>query len=61
MLDLRKPIAILFLLLGALLAGYGILFPDVHAEISPGFNVDLAWGAALGVFGGVLGVLSRKS
>jgi hypothetical protein len=59
-LDLRKPIAALFVLLGSLLIGYGVAFPAAHADIEPGFNVNLTWGIAMIVFAAVLLALSRK-
>jgi hypothetical protein len=60
-LDLRKPIAVLFLLLGALLAGYGIAFPGAHAEVVTRFNVNLIWGAAMITFAGLLFGLSLRA
>src|SRR5690349_11538448 len=60
-LDLRKPVAVLFLLLGALLAAYGIAFPGAHAEVVTGFNVNLIWGAAMITFAGLLFGLSLRA
>ena len=60
MLDLRKPVAILFFILGSLLAGYGLAFPSTRAEIAPGFNVNLIWGAALIGFAALLLALSLR-
>jgi hypothetical protein len=60
-LDLRKPIAALFVLLGALLAGYGAAFPGAHADITTEFNVNLTWGLSMIVFAALLLALSRKS
>ena len=60
-LDLRKPIAALFVLLGSLLAGYGVAFPGAHADIAPDFNVNLVWGIAMIVFAALLLALSRRS
>jgi hypothetical protein len=60
-LDLRKPVAVLFLLLGSLLAGYGVAFPDAHAEVVAKFNVNLIWGAAMIAFAGLLLGLSARA
>jgi hypothetical protein len=57
-LDLRKPVAVLFLLLGGLLAGFGLLSPGTRAEIDPGFNVNLVWGMGMMVFAAVLLIFS---
>ena len=50
-LDIRLPIGLMFAVLGALLAGYG-LFGDksVYAQ-SLGININLIWGAVLLMFG----------
>jgi high-affinity Fe2+/Pb2+ permease len=48
-LDIRWPIGLMFTLIGALLAGYGVYN---HAEsFSLGININLIWGAVLLVFG----------
>lgn len=50
-LDLRKSLAVFFLLLGLLLTGYGLLFPGVRPQVDPGFNVNLIWGLSMDCFG----------
>jgi hypothetical protein len=51
-LDLRWPIGLMFMLLGALLAVYGIATGgDAMYGRSLGYNVNLIWGAVLWVFG----------
>jgi hypothetical protein len=54
-LDIRTPIGLMFSLFGLLLAGYGLLTSgsDIYQR-SLGLNVNLAWGAVLLVFGGVM-------
>jgi hypothetical protein len=54
-LDIRTPIGLMFGLFGLLLAGYGLLTSgsDIYQR-SLGLNVNLAWGAVLLVFGGVM-------
>ncbi len=52
-LDIRLPIGTLLLLMGALLAGYGLLAdPGVYAR-SLGINVNLWWGVVMLVLGGL--------
>jgi hypothetical protein len=60
-LDLRKPVAVLFLLLGSLLVGYGLAFPGAHAEVVAKFNVNLIWGAAMIAFAGLFLSLSARA
>jgi multisubunit Na+/H+ antiporter MnhG subunit len=50
-LDIRIPIGSLFVLLGALLAGYGLLSNPAIYRRSLGIDVNLWWGIALLVFG----------
>jgi multisubunit Na+/H+ antiporter MnhG subunit len=50
-LDIRIPIGSLFVILGALLAGYGLVSSPAIYQRSLGINVNLWWGAALLVFG----------
>jgi len=60
-LDLRKSLGVLFLLLGLLIAGYGLIFPDVHAEVISSFNINAVWGSIMALFGVILLVISYKS
>ena len=50
-LDIRIPIGSLFVILGALLAGYGVVSSPAIYQRSLGINVNLWWGGALLVFG----------
>lgn len=50
-LDIRLPIGMLFTLVGAVLAGYGMLGDPAIYQRSLGFNVNLWWGLVLLVFG----------
>ena len=46
-LDIRWPMGLLFLLLGAILAGYGVLSdPAIYAR-SLGLNINLWWGLVM--------------
>jgi hypothetical protein len=61
MLDIRLPIGLLFLVVGALLCGYGLVAdPAVYAR-SLGINVNLDWGFVLLAFGATMLYLSRSS
>lgn len=61
MLDVRKPVAVLFLVMGGLLALFGIMSPGTSAEVTAGFNVNLVWGVALMLFAAVLFLISFVS
>jgi len=59
--DLRRPIGILFTLLGAILVVYALAYPDVRAPLDPGTNVNLWCGVTLLLFGGCLLWLSFRA
>ena len=50
-LDIRIPIGSLFVILGALLGGYGLFSNPAIYQRSLGININLWWGGALLVFG----------
>lgn len=50
-LDIRIPIGSLFVILGALLVGYGLLSNRAIYQRSLGVDINLWWGGALLVFG----------
>ena len=52
-MDLRLPVGVLFLVLGALLAGYGAV-TNAQAGAGPKVNVNLIWGAAMLVCGALM-------
>ena len=58
-MDLRYPIGLMFSVLGVLLAGYGLLRPDLHAPLAT-INVNLYSGLSMLVFGGVMLWLARR-
>jgi hypothetical protein len=53
--DVRLPIGLLFLAIGLLVGGYGVLGP---ATLSAGVNIDLIWGGVMAVFGALMLVLA---
>jgi hypothetical protein len=61
MLDLRYPMGMMFALVGAVLAVYGLATygNKMYDEHSLGLNVNLVWGAALLGFGLIMVALAR--
>jgi hypothetical protein len=60
-LDIRLPIGMMFSLLGALLAIYGLATnSDAMYQASLGLNINLVWGRVLFVFGAVMLALALK-
>jgi len=68
-LDVRWPLGLLFVLLGALLLGYGLLLEPTQATAftgePPGMQVaadviNMTWGAVLLLFGAVVLYLARR-
>ena len=55
-MDIRLPLGLLFAVLGALLAGFGLttISSRMYAEHSLGINVNLWSGLGMLVFGGAL-------
>lgn len=62
-MDLRTPIGALFVMLGVILAGYGIATngdATMYAR-SAGLNVNLIWGAVMWLFGALFLLLARRA
>lgn len=59
LLDIRTPIGMMFLVVGAILTTYGAV-SDPAAYARAGVNINLWWGLALLVFGGTMFALGRK-
>ena len=64
-LDIRLPIGMMFTLIGALLAisGYLTKADTAMYQCSLGININLVWGLALFLFGGImlfLALLGRR-
>ena len=53
-LDIRLPIGLMFLILGVLLAGWGLVSDEAIYERSLGININLIWGTILIAFSVVL-------
>jgi hypothetical protein len=60
-LDIRYPIAYLFLVIGAVLVVYGMTSdPSIYAAHSLGININVWWGGTQMVFGAVMLVLAKQ-
>ena len=60
MLDLRLPTGLFFSILGVILAGLGILAPDMRAPLTD-INVNLYSGLSMLVFGAFLLLMARRA
>jgi hypothetical protein len=62
-LDLRYPIGGLFVLLGVILAGYGVATAgdDAMYARATGVNVNLWWGLIMAGFGALMLGLARRA
>jgi hypothetical protein len=58
LLDIRTPIGLMFLVLGAILATYGAV-SNPSAWARAGININLWWGLVLLIFGGTMWALGR--
>jgi hypothetical protein len=59
-IDIRLPLGVLFLLLGAVLVAYGAASDASLYEQSLGINVNVYWGVVLLAFGALMFALSRR-
>ena len=58
--DIRLPIGLLFLVIGLLLVGLGLVGDPVHLKtVALGVNVDLVWGAVMVLFALAMLALTR--
>lgn len=61
-LDVRLPMGLLFLILGLVLIGYGLIAdPAIYARHSLGQNVNLLWGAIFALFGAAMLALAARA
>ncbi|HZZ20823.1 MAG TPA: hypothetical protein VFE25_15725 [Opitutaceae bacterium] len=59
-LDIRYPIGLLFLAVGVILAGYGLVSgPEIYATHSLGLNINLWWGLIQIAFGAIMVALAK--
>ena len=61
-LDLRIPMGLMFLIVGAILSVYGLatMGSPIYAK-SVGMNINLVWGIVMLVFGGAMFLLGQRS
>jgi len=60
-IDIRLPMGLMFAVLGAIIALFGLFSDPAIYERSLGFNVNLWWGLCLVVFGGAMLLLARRA
>jgi membrane-bound ClpP family serine protease len=60
-LDIRLPIGIIFTLYGLVLMVFGLVTNQEIFEKSLNVNIDLWWGAAMLVFGLIMGTLALRA
>jgi len=60
-LDIRLPLGLIFLIIGAIMAVYGVFtWGNPMYAASMGINLNVIWGAVMLVFGGFMLALSRR-
>jgi hypothetical protein len=59
--DIRLPIGLMFLLIGALLVSYGLFTTPVDVDRSAGYNVNAWWGGLMTLFGLAMLGLARRA
>ena len=60
-LDIRLPLGLIFLIIGAIMAIYGAFtWGNPMYGSSMGINLNVIWGAVMLVFGGLMLALSRR-
>jgi hypothetical protein len=61
-LDIRYPIGLLFVIIGAILAACGLfLRPEANSGPALGANIDLVWGLVQIAFGAVMLALAKSA
>jgi uncharacterized membrane protein YeiB len=60
-LDIRWPMGVLLLVLGGILSTYGLVSDPALYARSLGHNINLWWGGALMLVGGVMVALARRA
>ena len=59
-IDIRTPLGMLFVAIGVLLVGSGVLSDAAIFQRSLGVNINLWWGLAMTAFGAVMLWLARR-
>lgn len=60
-LDIRVPLGLIFLITGGIMSGYGFFTRNSAIyQKSMGVNLNLWWGVAMAVFGGVMFYFGRQ-
>jgi steroid 5-alpha reductase family enzyme len=59
-LDIRVPVGMLFMLIGALLLLQGLLAAVPVQRTAAPVNIDVAWGLVMVIFGGAMLLLARR-
>lgn len=59
-LDIRLPVGLLFVLLGAILSVYGLAGDPARYQQSLGIDINLYWGVILFIFGIAMFLLGRR-
>jgi hypothetical protein len=59
-LDIRIPVGLMFLIIGGILAGYGLFSDRAIYHVSLGVNVNAWWGSFLLLFGALMLWLGRR-
>ena len=60
-LDIRFPIGLLFALVGAVIAVFGLLSDPAIYQRSLGININLWWGLVMFLFGCVMLLMARRA
>jgi len=60
-LDVRLPIGLMFTCIGLIMAIYGLVSDPKIYQLSLGININLWWGLALVLFGGLMLALAWRS
>ena len=62
MLDIRYPIGVMFLILGGILAVFGVVSnQEMYKVHSLGVNINLVWGCVLLVFGAFMFLMAVRA
>lgn len=59
--DIRVPIGLLFVAIGAMLLCHGLFAPHVDVRGANGHNVNAWWGALMAAFGFAMLALARRA